>query len=132
MSEPFGTLRVFVRTANGALPVAAARVLIEGAVEKELFTDRSGFTERVFLPTVSPEESLRAGSIAPFASYRVRVEKEGFYPHLTENVPVFAGVESLQPVTLVGLAEFGSEELIPKSSTDTVRSNPQVLDRERP
>ena len=128
MSEHFGTLRVFVRTANGSLPVEGARVRVEGITEQELYTDGSGLTARVFLPTVSREESLQAGRKTPFASYRVRVEKDGFYPHLTENVPIFAGVESLQPVNLVGLAEFGSDALTPKSVTDTVLRNPQALD----
>ena len=131
MSEHYGTLRVFVQTANGSLPVEGARVLIEGAVSKELITDRSGLTDRTSLPTAPREESLRSGTANPFTSYRVRVEKEGFYPHTTENVPIFAGVESLQPVNLVGIAEFGSAELVPQSSTDTVGGNPQVLDRER-
>ena len=132
MSEHFGTLRVFVRTASGSLPVVGARVLIEGVMERELFTDQSGLTEQIPLPTVSREASMRVGEETPFASYRVRVEKEGFYPHTTENVPIFAGVESLQPVNLIGLAEYGSDALNPTSSTDTVKGNPQALDNERP
>lgn len=131
MKEHVGFLQVFVRTAGESLPVANARVFIEGAATPTtLYTDRSGKTERIPLPAPPPENSTSAGSSTPFALYRVTVEKEGFYPQRTENVPVFAGVGSLQPVTLIGRAEYGSGTLNPESSTNTVPDNPQVLDRE--
>ncbi len=130
MAEHTGYLQVFVRTAGEALPVEGARVRVTGsAVERELLTDRSGRTERVALPTPSAQNSLSAGLKNPFALYRVTVEKEGFYRQTTENVPVFAGVSSLQPITLVGLAEYGSDTLSPGSSTDTVKDDPQALNR---
>ena len=130
MAEHTGYLQVFVRTAGESLPVGDARVLVEGSsVERTLTTDRSGRTERIPLPAPAPQNSTSSGRENPFALYRVTVEKEGFYRQVTENVPVFAGVGSLQPVTLIGLAEYGSETLMPESSTNTVPENPQVLDR---
>ena len=129
MAEQNGFLQVFVRTAGGSLPVEGARVRVEGAtLLRELTTDRSGRTARIPLPAPAAAGSLTAGTRTPFALYRVRVEKEGFYPQLTENVPVFAGVGSLQPVTLIGLAEYGSDALVPEG-TDTVPVDPQALNR---
>lgn len=130
MAEQNGYLQVFVRTAGGSLPVEGARVLVESAtLSRELTTDRSGRTARIPLPAPSAAASLTAGAKTPFALYRVTTEKEGFYRQVTENVPVFAGIGSLQPVMLIGLAEYGSEDLVPKDSTDTVPSDPQGLNR---
>ena len=94
---------------------------------RTLITDRSGRTERIPLPAPPAANSLSAGGISPFSLYRVTVEKEGFYRQVTENVPVFAGVGSLQPITLIGLAEYGSDRLSPSDSTSTVPRDPQVL-----
>ena len=128
MAEHFGFLQVLVRTAGESLPIRGASVLIEGdTVARSLTTDKSGRTEQIPLPAPPASNSLKAGQAAPFALYRVTVEKEGFYRQVTENVPVFSGVVSLQPVTLIGLAEFESESLVPESSTDTVPRDPQAL-----
>ena len=128
MAEQNGYLQVFVRTAGESLPVSGARVRIEGkGISRALLTDRSGRTERIPLPAPPAADSLSAGGRSPFASFRVTVEKEGFYTQVTENVPVFAGVGSLQPITLIGLAEYGSATLTPSDSTRTVPHDPQVL-----
>lgn len=130
MAEHTGFLQVLVRTAGESLPIRDAQVLIEGAtLSRGLFTDESGRTEQIALPTPSAAESLTAGNRTPFSLYRVTVQKEGFYTQVTENVPVFAGIVSLQPVTLIGRAEYGSSDLVPKGSTDTVPNDPQVLNQ---
>ena len=130
MAEHCGFLQVLVRTAKESLPVPSAEVLIESpTLSRGLLTDKSGRTEAVPLPTPAAAASLSAGGKDPFALYRVTVKKDGFYTQTTENVPVFAGVTSLQPVTLIGRAEYGSEDLVPRSSVDTVESDPQVLNQ---
>ena len=130
MAESSGFLQVFVRTADGALPVAAARVRIFGGdVDRTEYTDRSGKTPRVALPAPSAKLSQSSENKTPFALYGVTVTKEGFYTQSTENVPIFDGVSSLQPVLLIGLAEYGSAELVPESSVDTVKTDPQALNR---
>ena len=130
MAEHSGFLQVLVRTSGESLPIKEAMVLVEGeGVKRQLLTDESGRTEQISLPAPPASNSLKAGAEAPFALYRVTAEKEGFYKQTTENVPVFAGVVSLQPITLIGLAEYESDSLIPKSSTDTVLRDPQVLNQ---
>lgn len=130
MAEHSGFLQILVRTAGESLPVREAAVLVEGeGISQRLLTDRSGRTEQIALPAPPASNSLKAGGDPPFALYRVTVEKNGFYKQTTENVPVFAGVVSLQPITLIGRAEYNSDSLIPKSSTDTVVSDPQVLNQ---
>lgn len=128
MNNEEGYLRVVVSTADGALPVSNARVTIRGEDGRELvlFTDESGLTERVPLSSPPSLSSQTAGSAQPFSSYRVTVDKEGFYPHVTGWVPIFSGVSARQPVSLVGLAEYGANTLVPEGS-DTVMRDPQVL-----
>ena len=130
MAEHYGFLQVLVRTAKESLPIRDAQVLVEGAtLSRGLLTDRSGRTEQIPLPTPPASSSQSAGQKAPFALYRVTVEKAGFYTQITENVPVFEGIVSLQPITLIGRAEYGSEFLSPESSVDTVPNDPQVLNQ---
>ena len=130
MEENFGFLQIFVRTANESLPVPDARVTVTGnGEERILFTDQSGKTERISLPAQPRENSLSSRLPYPFMTYRVTTEKEGFYRQTTEKVPIFAGVGSLQPITLIGLAEYDSDRVVPGETTDTVKENPQSLDR---
>ena len=123
-----GYLKVVVSTADGALPVADARVVIRGEDGREvvLFTNESGETERVALGAPARAGSQTAEGVDPFSVYRVTVDKAGFYPHLTGVVPIFSGVSARQNINLIGLAEYGSDTLIPESA-DTVPRDPQVL-----
>ena len=123
-----GYLKVVVSTANGALPIENARVVIRGEDGRELvlFTNESGATEAVALSAPARSSSQSAGNQKPFSTYRVTVEKEGFYPHLTGIVPIFSGVSARQSINLIGLAEYGADTVIPESA-DTVMRDPQVL-----
>ena len=128
MSEHYGFLQVLVRTARDSLPIPSAEVLIQSpTLSRGLITDESGRTDAIPLPAPASQGSLSAGGNDPFALYRVTVKKEGFYTQSTENVPIFAGITSLQPVNLIGRAEYGSDTLIPQSSVSTVERDPQVL-----
>ena len=128
MNGEEGFLRVVVSTADGALPIENARVVIRGEDGRELvlFTNESGATESVPLPAPSVQGSKSPEGKDPFSVYRVSVDKEGFYSHLTGVVPIFSGVSARQPVNLIGLAEYGSDTLIPDSA-DTVMRDPQTL-----
>ena len=128
MNGEKGYLKVVVSTADGALPIKNARVTIQGEDGSELvlFTDESGLTESVALSAPPPALSQTAGGTTPFTSYRVTVDKEGFYPHVTGWVPIFSGISARQPVNLIGLAEYGANTLVPEES-DTVMRDPQVL-----
>lgn len=108
--SPFvGYLRVFVFTANGAEPLAGARVAVtRRAAEGEVLyanseTDRDGFTPVIPLPSVDPALSLQPGSPQPFIPYDIRVTAEGFRPALHRNVPVYGNNYVTQPVSLVPL-----------------------------
>ena len=109
-----GYLRVVVRTAGGALPVANASVRIYASDEENeesgvlyvLLTDRDGRTETVVLATPPRALSMVPGNPRPFGRYNVTVQKEGYGNVQNIGVPVFDGIVSTQNVTLVPLSEF--------------------------
>ena len=130
MEETHGFFKAVVRTADGIIPIENARVTIEGEGERyQLLTDRSGVTPTLPLPAPPAGSSVSPMQASPFASYRITTEKEGYYTQVTERAPVFEGVTSVQPILLIGLSEYDSATLIPSSDTDTVRSDPQALNR---
>lgn len=108
-SDPTGGLQVRVSSGTGAFPIENAVVLIspmdktgvENGVIKSLRTDESGLTETVSLPAKPRELSENPGNIDPYNSYNVEIRKEGYYPVVAMNVPVFEGVNATLPVTLV-------------------------------
>ncbi len=108
MLDNFGSLSVRTYTAGGALPVANATVRIRGADEDNRFisysliTDEDGMTVAVELPTYNKELSLTPEPEAPpYATYNIEVFAEGYTPKRIMGVPIFSGVYSLQPVSLL-------------------------------
>ncbi len=109
--EGSGTLQVAVTLARGAIPVEGATVTIleageQGRELQVLLTDQSGKTESLQLP--APALSLSQtpeNAETSFSVYNIRVTHPGFYPELRLNVPVFDGILSIQPVTLIPLEE---------------------------
>lgn len=103
-----GYLSVQVVTANGALPVRDAVVTIKKVengktvYEKTLLTNESGNTETVTLPT--PKKSLSENpefTDIPYADYQVQVTADSYMTVMIEKVPVFSGILSIQPVSLI-------------------------------
>lgn len=65
------------------------------------YTDVNGKTGPFELPAPPKDYSLtKGGSAARFAAYTVLVEHPGYHRALFTNVPVFPGVQSVQPVNL--------------------------------
>lgn len=115
-----GGLRVNVRTADGALPIAGARAEVfdaSGRSVRVLTTDRSGSTEILALPAPSASLSQAPGGGEVFATYRLLVEAEGYYSQRNESVPIFDGVLSLQSAALIPRAPFEGENAMPDGNT---------------
>ena len=74
-------------------------------------TDISGSSERIILPAPSRSLSMTPnnGKALPFATYTVYVEHPSFVRALFNNVPVFSGIESVQPVQMLAKVEGLSE-----------------------
>ncbi len=106
-----GSLVVWVTKARGSLPIEGARVTIKSSEESEdllytLTTDRSGRTEKLSLPTPPAGDSQAPGGRNVYAAYDIEVTRDGYYTGMFFGVPVFAGVTSVQPVSLVPLAAY--------------------------
>ena len=125
-----GTLLVRVSTAGIFLPVEGADVRIHGAIPENsdihyfLTTDRSGLAERVTLPTPSRALSLTPGNPAGFANYDVEVFKNGFYPAVFRNVPLFPGINSVQAVELIPLPLYEPDRYPPRGETEFTEREP--------
>lgn len=108
-----GYLQIEVTTASGAVPVRDATVIItersngDESLIGMIVTDENGTTPIVPLP--APPQSLSEApdpAERPYSEYNISVYKKGFYsiPRLT--VPIFDTIKSIQPVSVIPLAEF--------------------------
>ncbi len=116
-----GTLLVRVSTAGIFIPVEGADIRISGAREENryvqyfLTSDRSGLAEKIMLPTPATYLSLTPGNPRGYADYNIEVYKNGFYPAVYQNVPLFPGITSVQAVELIPMPPYRPEEYPPRS-----------------
>lgn len=108
-----GYLQIEVTTASGAIPVRDATVIISESSNGEdhligmIITDENGTTPIVPLP--APSQSLSEApdpSEKPYSEYNISVYKKGFYSIPKLTVPIFDTIKSIQPVSVIPLAEF--------------------------
>ena len=111
-SQNYGKLVIRVSAASGAVPVSGASVIIrspEGAVPvttlAAVLTDESGLTEPILIPTPPLSESLAPGGNQPFAQVSTEVSASGYFTSSNLNIPIYPGITSIQPVTLVPLPD---------------------------
>lgn len=132
--EQKGRLIAQVFTARQAIPIEGVSVSImtdvaEGSDEqmRELLafrkTDRSGKTEPVELPAPDVDLTLAPSQQQGFSVYDVRLDHPDYYSVLVENVQVFAGVESIQPMEMIPLEEYSD----PSQRSRMYRITPQDL-----
>jgi hypothetical protein len=112
-----GFLRVAVQTGEGAFPVdgASVTVLVRRDGKQELAyllrTDESGETPRVSIPAPPAAESQQPQDAQPFTTADVRVFANGYFRAEMRNVPVFAGITSLQTFQLIPLPVLMHEDM---------------------
>ena len=108
-----GRLAVRVFTADGAIPLEGAAVIIRdtpeagGGIVASLLTDRSGLTPVITLPAPPRELAQTPGNVKPFSSYGIDVTLAGYYTPVYESVPIFDGITSVQSVAMIPLPENG-------------------------
>lgn len=106
---------VRVTAAGGAVPIEGARVTVasqNGEVLQTRLTDQSGLTEVMVLPAVDPALTLTPEpSFIPIL-YEILVAAPGYYRVRTVGVPLYGGIPTQLPITLIPLPEFddGSSE----------------------
>ncbi len=126
-----GYLIVEVSAARGTLPIENARVTVKSSDSSDdtlkiLYTDRSGRTERLALPTPPLALSQEAGRTNVYAAYDIEVTQDGYYSGMYYGVPVFSGITSLQPVALIPLSAYRPEENRPNIDADFEESEPNL------
>ncbi len=103
MSTGYITVKVF--TAEKAIPVQRAQVRIIDlriALDQTMYTDQYGNAERIKVYAPEKETSLKPQDITlPYETYNIEVVKDGYIPTIINNVPVFPGEISLQPVAMM-------------------------------
>ncbi len=113
-----GSLKIQAFASDQSFGIGSARVMVfvelpSGNVAVfDGLTDVDGITQPVILP--APPRSLSqspgaSGARLPYAVYSVYVEHPDFVREVFTNVPVFSGVESIQPVRMLAKSE-GLEE----------------------
>ncbi len=106
-----GLLSVQVYTADRALPIVGANVIISknnGNGEeliRILKTDGNGKTPTVELPAPPAINSLSPGNANNFYRYNIRVDYPGYYTTENRDVPLFENQTSIQPIALIPLPE---------------------------
>ena len=129
LNQPYsqnGTLVVRAVTAGGALPVLGANITVYGAdaqnaqVRYNVLSGESGESQPLLLPAPLAALSKTPGTFAPYATYDVVVQKDGYYLHKSFGVPVFADIVSVQTV-----------ELVPQSYSGGGGAGPNTFDGEK-
>ena len=121
-SDGVGYLQLRISTAQGAIPLENAQVIVRepkergGGLVTVQLSDRSGLTPMIPLPTVSRALSETPGTEHPFFTYFVDVSKEGYFTQYYQNVPVFDGISAVQSVEMIPLPQNGIENGISEDS----------------
>lgn len=105
-----GRLRVQAYASAQVFPIQNAKVTVEKEfsdgtfVFADEYTDIDGVAQNINLPTKSKELSLSPEYPIPYSTYTIKVNHPQFETTTFLNVPIFEGIESLQPVAMLPLS----------------------------
>ena len=101
-----GILRVQASAGSASIPLSNVRITVyrDFADGRHIFykvsTNADGIADGMLLPAPPKENSLIGNGSAPFASYSVEAVRDGLRSELVENVPIFSGIKSIQPLNM--------------------------------
>ncbi len=104
-----GNLIVQTYTADQALPVSGAHVIITKTVDEDeelvwvTATDRSGRTEVIPLAAPPAGNSLTPDGGVRYYNYNIRVDSPGYYTVESLGVNIFEGQTAIQPFEMIPL-----------------------------
>ena len=126
-----GSIKIRTYIASDAMPLEGVVVKIYGTddynkdVLYSLITDSNGLTKEIPLP--APPKSLSTSPGAPqspYSVYTVELAKEGFYPKIISNVPIFSDTTALLPIEMIPFIYATNGDLIPqKNLNSTIYEN---------
>lgn len=110
--DSWGFLQFNVYTADGAVPVPGALVIVRkrlpggNGLVRVLLTNRGGKTPTIALPAPGQRYSQYPGSsVRPYSEYEVVVRANGYYTIRDISIPIFAGIKTVQPIDLIPLPQ---------------------------
>ncbi len=107
VNSEHGFLKVEVRTGENGIPVSGAAVSVtkkNGKEEDIMFTgitDESGSVPIIELPAPPMGTDNTPESFEHYETYMVSAYSNGFYREVSENVPIFSGITSIQRFNLI-------------------------------
>lgn len=102
-----GTLRIQAFSGQQAFPVVNANIVVSKDFTDGTYTffndltDTSGIVENMSLSAPRSGVANKDNEILPYSTYTIRVTHPFFRTTVYNNVPVFDGITSIQPVNLV-------------------------------
>lgn len=126
-----GYMTIWAATADEALPVPGAEVVITRMIDGKRtlqavgITDQSGRTPPFALPAPSASMSQSPDNPTPFARYDVSVRADGFAHARYTNIPVFDGIQSVQRADLVPISENRDDVVIDEQSNVLSQLSPR-------
>jgi len=103
-----GTLMVETRSADEALPIEGAKVIVrsQDQVLAEIMTDGSGQTEKIQLKAPDKSRTLSPDTPGPhYSTVEISVSKAGFVTNIIKNVPIYDGIDAYQPIDMLPQAD---------------------------
>ena len=101
-----GVLRVVASAGGRSIPLSNVNVVVyrDFTDGRHIFytvvTNADGIADGMILPAPPRMNSVEGNGLSPFASYSVTADREGLRAVTVENVPIFSGVKSIQPINL--------------------------------
>ena len=130
--QSYGKLVINTYAGSGAIPIAGSTVRIRGADENNRFTeysvltDEDGVSPTVTLPTQNISYSLTQNpKEAPYSNYDIEIIKDGYYTKMIFSVPIFSGVTSILPVTMLPFIPYSEGGKFPSGNV-----NAQIYEKE--
>lgn len=109
----FALLQVRVTAANEAIPISNALVTISRetesgpTLEQVRLTGISGLTEPVLLPATDPSLTMSpSNEDIALVTYEIQIAAPGYYRVRNNDVPLYGGIATVLPVTMIPLPEF--------------------------
>ena len=106
-----GILKIQASSGNSSIPFVNVNILVYKDFEDGRHTFFSGATNSdgvindIILPAPPRINSEEGNGSPPYASYSILATREGLVDETVENVPIFSGVKSIQPITMSSAGE---------------------------
>ena len=110
--------QVRATAANEALPIANALVVVSRetadgpVVENIQLTGISGLTEPILLPATDPSLTMQPADNIPLVTYEVQVSAPGYFRVQNNGIPLYGGIKTVLPVTMIPLPEFEDQDAV--------------------